>query len=436
MWLVHDSVELEKLSIPTITIVTTEFVGLAKTSALSFGVADMCLLTVPHPFAGLKLEEIEAKADATFPEILKSATEWKPTVTKLPLAKPPYPAERIKFKGTVQDVNRMFFEKGWSEGLPIIPPTPERVAEMLKGTTRRPDEVLWVVPSRNGILTTELLATYAVMAGCKPEYMPVLLGAIECFKDPQFNWRGARTTTSAKGVILIVNGPIVKEIGLGYGQGAAGPGYHANLSIGYALSLIDEVIAGGKKPNVDKSVLASALDIVFTVVGENEDANPWQPYHVEKGFKERDNVIMARNTDGLIQVNDVESLTGEAHLGVFIRNLSITCFGIGDSVANEDIYLILCPERAALFAKESWTKEKIRQFIYENARIPYWMMPGCKPPKEWVGKYGPITPDTKVPMLASSDEIHIFVIGGSGTHSAYFKGFPRFGRQVTKRFEK
>ena len=119
----------------------------------------------------------------------------------------------------------MFIDRGWSEGIPIVPPTPDKVAEMLKGTTRKPDEVVWVVPPRKGVLTVEMVATHAVMAGCKPAYMPVILAALDAMKEPALAWSSLTTTTHPNGPLIIVNGPIAKEIGLASGRGAAGGGY-------------------------------------------------------------------------------------------------------------------------------------------------------------------------------------------------------------------
>src|SRR4030066_1209332 len=133
------------MGIPTVTISSSEFVGLAKDTAIGQGAADVSFVIVPHPMGMIPLAEIKKKAENTFPEVLKALTEWKPTA-KLPPMKPPYPAGRLKFIGTIQDVNETFFATGMSLGLPIIPPTPERVEKMLKGTSRKPDEILGFVP--------------------------------------------------------------------------------------------------------------------------------------------------------------------------------------------------------------------------------------------------------------------------------------------------
>jgi len=235
---------VEQLGIPTVTIATTEFLSLAKDTALSQGAADTCFTVVPHPMGMIPLEEIRKKAEEAFPEIFRAATEWKPSpAATLASAKTPYPAERFKFKGTWADVNKLYYEKGWSLGLPIAPPTSERVAEMLKGTTRSPQEVIGTVPPREGVLTVELVAAYAAMANAKPEYMPVILAAAEAMVDPKHGWRGSTTTTNPVAPLLLVNGPIVRELGIQYSTGAlgGGPNSHPNISIGHAINLVGDV---------------------------------------------------------------------------------------------------------------------------------------------------------------------------------------------------
>ena len=147
--------------------------------------------------AMISLEEIRARADQSFSDLLKMATEWKPSLAvRQEPQRAPYPAEGVTFTGSYAALNRMFYEKGWSLGLPIIPPTAEAVDAMLKGTTRKPEEVVWVVPPRMGQLTVELVAALGVMSGCKAEHMPLLLAIVKALSHPDYDWRGSTTTTA------------------------------------------------------------------------------------------------------------------------------------------------------------------------------------------------------------------------------------------------
>jgi len=398
----------------------------------SRGVADMSFVIVPHPMGMIPDKEIQAKADQTFPEILRAATEWKPKRTEIQsIGKPPYPTERLKFRGSIEDVNKLFFKKGWSLGLPIIPPTPERVAKMLKGTSRKPDEVVWVVPPRMGLLTIELVAVHAAMAGCKPEYMPVILAALEGMSDVKYSWLGATTTTGTIGPMLLINGPIVKELGIAYGTGATAGGYHPNASIGYAINLIGDIVGGSKPPYIDMSTFGSPADIVAWVFGENEDANPWEPYSVEHGFKPTDNVVTVKNVYPTIDMADHSSSTPEAHMRWW-KHL-VSPLGRPSCVNPGEYFFVLAPEHASLLAKAGWKKDDFRKNLWENARAPLsaWSTGtercGQAPvPKEFL----PVTPDTLIPITVKPEDIQVVVAGGAGKHSQFFT--PGHGRAVSK----
>jgi len=417
------------MGIPTVTLATSEFIGLSKDTALSQGVADMSFVVVPHPMGGISIEEIKQKAKDTFPAILNAATRWKP-VAEMPPKKPTYPAERLTFKGAGEDINTLFFEKGWTLGLPIVPPTPDKVAEMLKGTSRKPSDVLGQVPPRMGSLTVELVATHAVMAGCKPEYMPVLIAAMEALLTPEANWRGSATSTGSIGALVVVNGPIVKEIGLAYSQGAASRMHHANASLGYAIDLIVAVVGGSKPPSPKKTTLGSPADFVAWIFGENEDALPkgWQPYHVDKGFKKTDSVVTLMGIWPPVDVVDLWSATPEELSNWFSHAVSplLSIGGPCWTSQMEQPHIIgLGPEHADIYAKAGWTKDQIRKVIWEKARIPFssWAK-ACPNQAAFKEKFGEVTADTLVPITLKPEYLQIIITGGKGQHSHYFAPFP------------
>ncbi len=428
-------VEVEKLGIPTVTAVSTEFEALARSSAQSFGVAEMCMVPVPHPMGMIPLEEIRAKADTVFPELLKGATEWKPSGAKLAERKPTYPAEVFEFEGSEVDVNDLFFKNGWSLGLPIIPPTPERVAEMLKGTSHKPDEVLGLMPPRVGAVTVELVAVHAVMAGCKPEYMPILLAGTSALANEAY--RSGTTTTHPTAPYFIVNGPIRDEIGLAYGVGAAGPEYKANVSISMALNSIAEVIGGSKPPDGDKATLGWPGNTLPVVIGENEEANPFGPLHVEKGFKKEDNILTVQlGADIPSNINDHNSVKGEDLLTVIASEMKR---GGQNSrfLSKTDVMVILSPEHAATLYNDGWTsKDKIRQFLFEAARNPVKWQPAAGASQIGKDVLGtPATPDTLAPIVAGPEYIQILVAGGPGKHSQYVGTGPSGGKLVSVKID-
>lgn len=378
----------------------------------------------------LKLDEIRAKADAAFPDILKMATQWKPTGAKLAAAKPVYPAEVIDFEGTEADVNDLFFKNGWSLGVPVIPPTPERVAAMLKGTSHKPDEVIGLIPPRVAAVTVELVATHAVMAGCEPEQLPILLAVASTLASEDF--RSSTTTTHPNAPFVIVNGPIRDKAGIAYEDGAAGPEYRANVCLGLAINSIGDVIGGSKPPDGDKSTLGWPGNTIASVIGENEAANPWGPLSVEKGFKKDENVVTVQLwSDIPSNINDHDSTIGEDLLRVIASDMR----RVGQNsrfMSNGDVILILSPEHAATIYNDGWkTKDQIREYLWENARNPLRTFPGggtlAKYGVELVSKGLGVqaTLDTLVPIVAKPEFIQIVVAGGAGKHSQYHGGSGR-----------
>jgi hypothetical protein len=373
--------------------------------------------------------EIREKAEKAFPEIFKAATEWKP-VAKLPPLKPVYPAERLELKGTVEDLNRQLYASGFSLGLPVIPPTPESVAAMLKGTSRKPDELLGMVPPRMGALTVELVAIHAVMAGCKPEHMPVLIAALEGLLDLKANWRGATTTTATSSFLVIVNGPIVDEIGIASRQGAAGKSHHANASIGYAINLIAVVVGGSRPPSPDKSTLGGPADFVCWIFGENEEALPngWEPFHVDRGFKRGDSVVTVMGIYPPVDNIDHWSVTPEEHINWW-SHLVTPLLSIGGPAwitqMDQPHIVGLGPEHAQLLAGAGWNKDQFRKAFWEQARIPLSAWPKGSPNLDLlIKRFGPVTPETLIPITFKPEDFLIVIGGGSGKHSHFFPPFP------------
>jgi hypothetical protein len=428
-WLVADQIELEKMGIPTVTIATAEFIALAKDTAFREGAFDFCFVVLPVPMGRISSTDIRERVEDIFPEILKLTTEWKPS-GKLPPIKLASPAERMKIKGRVEDVEKLFIDRGWSIGLPIVPPTPERVTQMLKGTRRKPAEFVGLVPPRMGVLTVELVATHAVMAGCRPEYMPVLIAAMEALLDPKANWKMVATTEATSSALVIVNGPIVKELGIAYSEGAAGADHPANASMGYAINLISDIVGGSLPPAVDRSTLGGPGDFVCWIFGENEDMLPkgWEPYHVDRGFNKSDSVVTVMGIYPPVENGDRWSTTPEEHINWWAR-LVTPLLSIGGSCWGthmEQTHIVgLCPEHAHLLAEAGWTKDQFNKAFWEKARIPFSSWPkACSDKETLEKKLGPMTPDTPIPITLSPEGFQIVMAGGAGMHSHFFAPIP------------
>lgn len=337
-------------------------------------------------------------------------------------------ARRIDI-GEADDVVEFMFDQGFSDGLPLVPPTPERVLRMLAGTHRAPQDLIAVVPPNMGEATTEKVAINAVMAGCKPEYMPVLIAALEAVCTDAFNIHGVTATTMGAAPVIVVNGPIRDRIGMNKGLGALGSGNRANATIGRALRLIVGNVGGGKPGGVERSTLGNPMKYTMCFA-ENEERSPWPPLHVERGFKKEDSVVTVfAMTGGPVHIVDQESrapqqVAGSIGLGlesVFLpklRNLPV------------DTLLVVCPEHIdTMMSQGPYTKAQLRARIQEVTSRPLSEMvasdtSGAGIPKAIAEKMGADKLKASAPKFAGEEYIHIVVAGSdAGKFSSAFHGW-------------
>ena len=337
---------------------------------------------------------------------------------------------KIKAEDSFEAVNKLFYDNGWTDGLPIIPPTAERVRQMIYGCRRSSQEVIAALPPKMGSATIEKIAINAVMAGCLPEYLPVLITAVEAVADDKFKLLGVQATTHPCGVLIVINGPVSKKLGINSGGNAFGPGNRANATIGRALSLILLNIGGGIPGQIDKSTQGSPCKYTYCVA-ENETANPWQPFHVEKGFKPEDSTVTVFAAEGPHNINDHDSTSGRE----ILKTIASTMATAGNNnlvfFSGEPV-LMLGPEHAAAIAGAGFSKEQVKKYIYENARIPLEKVSEghiqyrAKQPE----RYGEFVNSEMLP-IARPENIVVMVLGGAGRHSCFI---PTFGlnNMVTK----
>ncbi len=411
---------------------------------------DLCFVEVPHPLGMLPKEEVHAKVDAAFNDIIKAATQWQPSQENAAVQAEPYPARTFKFTGTYADVNKMFAQRKWSLSLPIVPPTVDKVAEMLKGTKRDPAEVVWVVPPRNGMLTVELVATLGVMAGAQPEHMPLLLAMVDAMKQPEAAWRGTSTTTAATSPLIIISGPIVERLKLNAGTGTAGGENPATNALGYFVNLVGDVVGGSVPPNLDKSTHGSSFDLIANVICENFAGTPWkQSFAEEQGFTRNDSIVTI-STSYLPNANiDHDSVTSKELLNTFSAGIAGTASGIGSclTVHNRDAnspydralsqwnnsvtyaVLVVCPEHAQTLIRDMKSKEAIKEYLIRNIALPYkfYTKGICMPPEA----FGPYDDDTLIPRFTQSESIKLVVSGGPGKQSQFWVPFPQVWKPVS-----
>ena len=267
----------------------------------------------------------------------------------------------------LEDEFEAMFERGWSDGLPLVPPTRERVLHMLDGTRRDPSEVVAVVPPGLVECTIEKVAVNAVMAGCRPEYMPVVLAALEAACTNEFNIHGLLATTWSSGPVVIVNGPIAKRIGMNSGGNALGQGNRANATIGRALQLIVRNVGGGRPGGVDRATHGNPGKYTFCFA-EAEETSPWEPLSVERGVAPVRSAVTLFAGSGVQPLVDQLSRTPESLAASFAGCLQVVAHP--KLALAWDAVLVVSPEHARVFREGGWSKARLREELDRLLRRP------------------------------------------------------------------
>jgi len=275
-------------------------------------------------------------------------------------------SRKIEYAETTDPVE-VCYGRGWSDGLPVTPPTDERVLEMLKGTRRRADEVVGKIPPYLGTCTVEKVAINAVLAGCKPEYMPVLLAALEAALEPVFTLHGVLATTYFSSPIIIVNGPVARAIGMNCGLNVLGQGNRANATIGRALNLIVQNVGGGRPGEADRSTLGAPSK--YTLCFAEDESDPeWEPLSVARGFPRGVSTVTLFQGHGPEAIVDQKTRTAEG-LTLSIAS-SLVKMGHPKLVQSARAVLVLSPEHYAIYREAGWNRRKIEHALYEATIRP------------------------------------------------------------------
>jgi hypothetical protein len=256
-----------------------------------------------------------------------------------------------------------FYGQGWTDGLPVVPPTPEKVSEFLEYGNKFSGDILGMIPARNRIITAEKVAINAVMAGCLPNYMPVIVAAIEAMCQEAFNLHGTTATTGGTAPLLIVNGPAAQQLNINGGVNCFGPGVRANATIGRAIRLILMNVCGSIPGVLDKACMGHPGKYSYCIA-EDEENNPWQPLSSDRGIPPEISSVTVFAGESPHYVNSQAGGTGERLIGSIVNTMMGTMYRGGGWV------LVLCPEHVTIFKKEGWTKQQIREAVYERATRP------------------------------------------------------------------
>ena len=336
----------------------------------------------------------------------------------------------VEVEDDIEAINRLYRERRWGDGLPVIPPTRERVERMLRGTTRSPEDVVARVQPGFGAATIRLIAVNAVMAGCEPDCMPVLIAAVEAVSDPVFNLQGIQATTNAATAFLIVNGPIADRLQMNGGLNCLGQGNWANATIGRALHLIMQNVGRALPGEMDRATQGQPGKFTFCCA-ENEAESPWPPLHVDRGFRPEQSTVTVVGASGTLNM-----LCHEKDASDLLRVMadSITYPTSNDYWCGGAPWVILGPEHAEVFAKAGLDKAAVQLRLWEQSK----MKAGRRSIRDLArtrdarsAELGEIGADTLLPISPTPQDLGIIVAGGPGTHSVYI---PTFGntRSVTR----
>ena len=438
----------ERGGFPTSSLVCEGFLGQAAATSVGLGMPNLPVALIPgHPGAQ-SLDELRANVrNVTAAQVIDNLLR-QPVEHALE-AEPG--ARDIVFRGTFEEVNAHFYEREWSDGLPIVPPTVDKIEEFLSFTDRAPEESLGILLPENRAATIWAVAANGVMAGCRPEYMPVLVALIEAMADPTYGVEHSGNTPGSD-TLITLNGPIIKDLKFNYTQGVLREGFMANTSVGRFWRLALRNLAGFLPHKNDKATFGNTFRVVLA---ENEDALAkigWPPNSVDMGFAAGDNTVTISRMTGGGVLPSVTGSTPEQMMpyladGVAKQTGWEMVFTVGGlSIGTLRPVLVLSPILAETIARAGWSKDDVKQYLYEYARTPAWRVEAFT--EKWLDfRIGSLErqvnlgrlpkafhqsndPNRLVPIVLEPDDFMVLVSGDPLRTNAYafahngYLGFP------------
>jgi hypothetical protein len=391
---------------PAILLANEGFVIDGQSASSNKGMPGVRIIAETVPCECSVNEEVETAIDAVMDRVIEGLIKPLSGEEKSPKAKEKEKPVRIIFKGSLDEVNRYYYRRGWGDGLPLIPPTEEAVKEMLAGTDLPPDHVVGKIEPRMGKATVEKIGVNAVMAGALPTHMPVLIACIEALLEPLVKFGTFNTSTGSWTPFWVINGPVRKEIHVNSGSGALSPGDIANAAIGRAMGLIIKNLGGARKGVEDMGVLGNPGRYSM-VIAENEEESPWEPLHVEEGLDRNESSVSLFYPNCYSQIwpygSDDKGILNAISYNLQPGRGGLSCF-------------IVTPVHARILAKKGWTKEMIRRYVCEYGRVPAYRHPYFYETNKAIAKQGaiPINGMDTMAVIPNPDYVRIIVAGGPG----------------------
>jgi hypothetical protein len=450
-WLMRDLCELERRGVPAVGFTAAIFDEDARFSTQTFGVPEAVPVIVPECFSNKTPEEVAAMVDGAMDAILDGLTRDRQVIEQL------VPFEKIVLEkapllsyggadlmDAFDEMQRRFVANGWSDGMPLIPPTPAKVEAMIAASGRAADEVVGYFAPGFGVGTVRKIAANAVMAGCAPNTMPVILAMMECILEPSIGLRTWAMSTGPQAPVVLVSGPIADEIGMNRGICALGPGSisQVNVAIGRALRLI-MMNVGLSYPGVsDMDTIGTPAKFSFCVA-ENEAKTPWDAWRVQQGFKPEDSTVSVNVPYGMTEFFDFKNSEPELMIETWATLTSAACGSpaagawlIKKNAPLSEGYpfhgdfanlLLMAPDHAAVFARAGWTPDDIKQAIHRASKLTfrqvmlnqeYDAFKASHPELLWLLD----APETMINVYPSPDCFEFFVVGASAGRSQFCFG--------------
>ncbi|MES3000509.1 MAG: UGSC family (seleno)protein [Pseudomonadota bacterium] len=447
------SAACEAAGFPSSSLVATAFVEQAKATRVGLGYPNLPWATlVGHPAVQTPEKLRENVSTVTVPEIIANLTG---AIAAGSSASAEPGVRDVVFKGGFSDLNQHFIEREWSDGLPIVPPTRARIEAFLAHTKRDPEEVLGIMLPDNRAATIWSVAVNGVMAGCKPEYMPVLVALAEAMADPEYGVEHSGNTPGGE-TLIILNGPIVKSLGFNYTQGVMRDGFQPNTTVGRFWRLYLRNVAGFLLHKTDKATYGNTWRVA---IAENDDAVRaigWKPLSVDQGFSDGDSTVtIARYTGGgmasSMSGSKPEGLLDYLADGLIKNTFWQIMFSVGTGYGKLRPLALITPIIAETIAASGWSKDDVKRYLFEKARIPAWEFERTL--RDWTGKpvwsltdearKGNIPadmyaasddPNRLVPIVWEASHFMVVVTGDPGRTSGYMFGHNgQLGFPVTKK---
>jgi hypothetical protein len=320
---------------------------------------------------------------------------------------------------TVSDLGaaiELCYTNGWTDGLPVVPATAERIKAMLDAGGVEPGKQVAFIENRQISVTAEKVAINAVMAGCKAEYMPVVLAAVEALADPLFGYHGPATSTGGSAVFMVVNGPIARKLEINSGNNLFGPGWRANATIGRAVRLVMRNVIGTLPGELDQSSLGHAGKYTYCIA-ENETDSPWPPFHTTRGFGAGDNAVTIFAAYAPHQYSNRLSANPEGVLDTACAHMRISA-GAG---RQPQYAMVFAGEHQAIFRKAGWTREQVQRYAYEHSQAT---VAEFKRANVLPGRVEPADEKKLFPVVETPQDLLVFAAGGlAGVQSCFIPGW-------------